>query len=351
MKKKIAVIGGGIYGITLATKLDSKHHVDLYEKEKDILQGASGINQFRLHRGYHYPRSNRTTADMLRSEPMFKQEYSRAIMSKIDHFYCIAKHNSLTSKNAFINYLKKWDLEYKPSKLSLISDKEISLCVKVKENLIDPQILHTLCWEKLKQSKVKVLLNTKATKKIFNQYDHIINATYSSINNLLSSWPSKQRQYQFEICEKIVVKLPSDFKNKSIVIMDGPFMCSDPYGKSGNFLMGHVVHAIHHTNTGIYPQIPKVIKPLLNQGIIKNPPVTNFPLFIESASAYIPLISQAKHVGSMYTIRTVLPHKDATDERPTIVRQINKKVINIFSGKISTCVEIFNQVAKLIEAK
>ena len=55
---KIAVVGGGIFGITSAWKLAQKGHgVDLYEKQPDILTAASGINQYRLHKGFHYPRS------------------------------------------------------------------------------------------------------------------------------------------------------------------------------------------------------------------------------------------------------------------------------------------------------
>ena len=42
---KIAIIGSGYFGTTLALILNKKHSVDLYEKEKDILNGASKVNQ------------------------------------------------------------------------------------------------------------------------------------------------------------------------------------------------------------------------------------------------------------------------------------------------------------------
>ena len=56
---KIAIIGAGFFGATIALKLSKKHTVDLFEKEKDILNGASKINQFRFHMGFHYPRSKK----------------------------------------------------------------------------------------------------------------------------------------------------------------------------------------------------------------------------------------------------------------------------------------------------
>ena len=39
---------------------NGNYDVDLYEKEKTILCGASRANQMRFHLGYHYPRSLKT---------------------------------------------------------------------------------------------------------------------------------------------------------------------------------------------------------------------------------------------------------------------------------------------------
>jgi hypothetical protein len=49
----------------------------------------------------------------------------------------------------------------------------------------------------------------------------------------------------------------------------------------------------------------------------------------------------------MYTIRTVLPYKDKTDERPTIVTQQENDFI-LFSGKVGNCVEAADKIIKLI---
>jgi predicted NAD/FAD-binding protein len=61
---KIAVIGSGFFGITTALILSKKHQVDVYEKEKKILNGASFANQFRFHLGFHYPRSQKTVNEI-----------------------------------------------------------------------------------------------------------------------------------------------------------------------------------------------------------------------------------------------------------------------------------------------
>jgi hypothetical protein len=88
---------------------------------------------------------------------------------------------------------------------------------------------------------------------------------------------------------------------------------------------------------------------VLNKGIIANPPFTNFNSFINSAEKFMPDVKKAKHVGSSFCIKAVLSNVDKTDERPTMVREINEKIISVFSGKIPTCVDAAKKVEKIIE--
>ena len=64
MKKitKIAIIGGGFYGSYLAYKLSflKKFKIELFEKNNEILAETAIKNQYRLHTGFHYPRSEQT---------------------------------------------------------------------------------------------------------------------------------------------------------------------------------------------------------------------------------------------------------------------------------------------------
>ena len=62
--KKIAIIGSGFFGLSLAIKLSKKFKVDVYEKRRSPLQGASRANQLRYHLGYHYPRSQKTLKEV-----------------------------------------------------------------------------------------------------------------------------------------------------------------------------------------------------------------------------------------------------------------------------------------------
>ncbi len=346
---RIAIVGGGIFGITASIILAKNHQVELFEKNNELLQSASGSNQYRIHRGYHYPRSPDTVNDIIESESSFKEIFSDAMLTDFEHYYCIAKENSLTSAKQFLDFCNKFQLEYTPSQLQFMNKDSIEMCIRVKESVYDPEKLRQVCWKKLKDQNVKIHLSNKVSDDLFEKFDRVVICAYTGINQLLKQYPTQQNEYQFELCEKPVVKLPESFKNKSVVIMDGPFMCIDPLGNTGLHLLCNVVHEIHQTNIGKYPSINKKFVDLIDKGIVKNPSQTNFPKFIESTIDFIPEITKAKHVGSMFTYRAVPPRVEETDARPTIVKEINNKIVTLFSGKITTCVEAARKVEKIFE--
>ena len=346
---KIAVIGGGIFGITTAIILGKDHDVELFEKNDDLLKSASGSNQYRVHRGYHYPRSPDTVIGIIKSENSFKEIFSDAIVNDYEHYYCISKKNSLTSPEKFINFCNKYELEIKKTKLDCVDNNSIDLCVIAKESVYDPIKLKKLSIELLKNTNVKIHLNTQVSDEIFDKFDKIVICTYANLNALLEKFPDFQNEYQFELCEKPIVKLPKSFQNKSIVIMDGPFMCIDPLANTNFHLLCNVQHEIHQTNIGKFHEIKKEYRHLLDNGIIKNPSHTNYEQFIKSSLKFFPEIKNAEYIGSMFTIRAVPPRAEDTDERPTLVTKINEKIISIFSGKITTCVEAANQAKNIIQ--
>jgi glycine/D-amino acid oxidase-like deaminating enzyme len=348
-KIKIGVIGGGIFGATTAVKLaQAGYSVDLYEKNDDLLCAASGINQYRLHRGYHYPRSAPTAISSITAEPSFIEEYKEAIINSPEHYYAIAKEKSFVNGEQFLAFCQKCNLEYEKVDIPLIDKSKVDLIIRAEESLMNPLALRKVVWQKVKETGVKVHLDAEMNNDIFTSHDVVVNATYANLNFILDKYPEAKRDYQFELCEKLVLKLPNEFAGKSIVILDGPFMCIDPYDDTGYHVMGNVVHAIHATNKGLFPVIPEEFKSLLNKGIIKNPPITNLKKFIDSAAEFMPAIKDAEHIGSMYTFRTVLPNVEKTDERPTLVYKVNDRLINIFSGKLGNSVQAAIQVLEIV---
>ncbi len=350
---KIAVIGAGIFGSTTAIKLaQNGFKVDLYEKEPDILQAASGINQYRLHRGYHYPRSQETALSSKLAESSFREEYGEAVMDHNEHYYSIAREGSKVSGEEFRKFCLACNLEHEEIELEDVHNHMVGFTIRGREAIIDPVKLRKIVRKRMEEErKINLFLNQVFGAGDIDNYDLVVNATYANLNFILEKYPEAKREYQFEICEKPVLRLPDRFQNKSIVILDGPFFCIDPYSDTDCHVMGNAAHAIHATNTGLYPEIPEELWPYLNRGIIEHPKITKIDKFLEMAEQFMPEMKQVEHVGSMYTVRTVLPNVDATDERPTLVYQVNDRIINIFSGKIGNCVKAAEEVLRLVKQK
>lgn len=347
---KVAVVGAGIFGITISIKLERAGiDVDLFEKNEDILMAASGINQFRLHRGYHYPRSEETVLECLSSEAEFRKEYREAVVDDGQKYYCIAREKSLVSAERYLSFCREHNLGFKEVSPPFINRAETSLCIKVPEGRIDFLALKSICQARLVSAGVSLKLKNPATPKILEDYDFVVLANYADSNRLSHALTEKRQPLQFEVCEKPVILMPDVFSRISVVVMDGPFMCVDPYRYKSIFLMGNVVWAIHQSNVGYEPEIRPELKDLLNKGIIFKPRPTNFAKFIESGSAFLPVLKKAVHLGSMFTVRAVLPGVESSDARPTIVTRLDERVVSVFSGKIGTCVSAANQVLEIIK--
>ena len=338
---KALVVGGGIFGTTSAVALaNNGYNVELHEELEDVMMSASDINQYRLHKGYHYPRSKETAQECLKGLYTFKRKYERSVVNgDIEHYYAIASEDSKVSEFEYLAFLDDLELPYERVKPLPNTD----VTIKVEEELFDNYKLYEAVRDKLWSSGVEVLKNKTTTKDDFKGFDVVVIATYAKLNELLD----EKKWYQYELCEKPVVRLPKKYQGKSIVIMDGPFMCLDPYGDR-NHVLGNVKHAIHCWNEGTEAFWPHRYTKYLNKGVIENPKHTKIDKFIETGKKFFKDFDKLKHIGSMYTIRTVLANRDHDDARPTLVNHEGGNVYSLFSGKIDTCVDAANELIRKI---
>ena len=337
---KIAVIGAGVFGCVAAIKLYREgHDVDLYDLKPDILQCASGINQYRLHRGYHYPRSVDTATQSIRGIESFVSEYGDCLLPEsINHYYAISERDSFVTALQYQQFLDRVGLPY--TRVDMPEIKNCSAVYRVEEDSIDIQLLRQIIAKQLANVR---LIRGKCENT--DQYEKIVNATYANINEIL---PETERiTFQFELCEKPIFKMPDWFSDKSIVIMDGPFGCVDPYISSGFHLAGHVEHAIHCANVGHFAKIPALYESIINSGTVNYFLHSKYKLFLSALKEYLPVDGSA-YIGSMYTIRTVLPSHDHDDARPSFIINHDDRIYTIFSGKIGTCVDVANDLINLL---
>lgn len=354
---KIAVIGAGIFGCTAAFMLAREgHKVTLFEERDDILRGASGHNQFRIHSGYHYPRSPETIEECIRSRAGFMTEYGNCVVFGAQHhFYGIA-NGSKTKAEEWEQTMRDHDLMFQPAGREGIVDLDtVTSLYRVPENWVDIDLLRKVVAVKLDAEGVDVKLGTKAGPETRPQFDRVVVATYDKVNETARSIPAYEANkiipLQFEMVEKPIVWFEDSalWKNTGIVIMDGDYPCIDPYGPRDAMLLSHVKYAIHRRSVGEDFKVPYYIEKEINAGIV-NARFSHFEDMRDDGAFYIPGLREAHHIGSFYTIRAVRPDVDATDERLTSVEYIDKDkgIIRIFSGKMSTAVDAALKVRDLL---
>ena len=334
---KLAVIGSGFFGITLGLILSKKHEVDIYEKENSILNGASSSNQFRFHLGYHYPRSQKTMHEINKSKDLFISYFGKKIFGKTFNYYLVA-NTSKTSYKKYEQFLIKNNLYY-VSKNLFSNNKFIEKTILTKEKILNIFNFKKIVIDKIKKSNLNLKLKTEFNKKNIEEYDKVIIATYSNNNLLLRKLGIKKlSDYKFQLVEKILVKLPKQYSKKSFIVIDGNYVCVDPYLGTKYHLLSDVKLSKLETTIGKFPTFKNKNKKYLNKGIIKNIKISRFNKFINRSSSYLPFLREAKYIGSMYVVRTIKKNKEKTDERTSSVNFHSNKILSVLSGKWNNCV-------------
>ena len=350
---KIAIIGCGFYGGALAIKLSKDNLIDVYENQKKIMQGASRVNQFRYHMGYHYPRSLTTIDEIKKADEFNKRNnYFYPFTQKTYNYYGIAEKNTKTSIKKYFEILNKSKLKFKIFD-DLLDKSILKKFIKSSEFNLNYFKYKNDLEKKIKKNKnINLFLNRTFTKKDKNKYDKIIVCTYSNNNKVLKNLGIKNlKKYKYELVEKILVKLPSEYKNKSYVILDGQFVNIDPYLGTPYHLLSNVKFSKIEVIEGFYPNFKSSKKSFLNKGIIKNIKMSNYNKFIQDSHKMLPFLKKSSYKGSLFVTRTIERNKIKTDERRVAIQKHNKKIYSIFSSKWNLSYLIANKLSKKINVK
>ena len=343
---RVAIIGAGFFGSTIALKLSQNHEVDLFEKESDIMNCASKINQFRFHKGFHYPRSKKTIQEIQSSYKLFTNFYSEKVFEPTINYYGVANKNSKVSYKKYLDTLKKNNLNFKITKTKYPNTSNMIL---TDEKVLNYFKFKKFLKKKLLKENIKIFTKNNFKKKQVKNYDKIILCTYASNNKLLKNLYGKYLpSYKYELIEKILIELPKKYRNKSFVIIDGQFVCVDPYLGTNYHLLSDVKHSKIEIIKNTIPKFKSSKKKFLNGKLVKDIKISNFKNFIKHGSIYLPFLKDAKYKGSMFVIRTLKKNVEKSDERTGEVQTIGNKFLSIFSGKWNTCVYIANKVEKIL---
>ena len=198
---KYAIIGGGFYGCYIAKKLKdrfkSKIEIHIFEKNNKLILEAGKNNQYKLHLGYHYPRSNYTIKQTINGKKKFAKEFSKFIFYPKKNIYLIHKKSQVKG-HKFYKIFKKFNLKIKEfdiKKLNFLKNhKDFEKAFNTEEGVIRFNELNNYLTKIVEKSchvyknrKIKDI-NSKAgslidfKNKIYSNFDRIINCTYTNPN-------------------------------------------------------------------------------------------------------------------------------------------------------------------------
>ncbi len=358
MKPEIAIVGGGLFGITIYLILKEKgFSCTLFEKNKKILSGASTNNLNRVHLGYHYPRDSETARQSFKGYSSFKKFYSSAIIEKFENYYFIANSSKVKFENYLnfcrLNKLKFTNIDLKNFKFK---NKNLQGGIRVNEPVYDWNKIINIIKNKLKKlKKNKIFLNEKilkivhsdkfniqTKKKTFN-FDILIDTSYEG-SNKLSKGIYKQSKSIFQ--KVVIFEFESkNFKKMGLALMDGKYFSFLPKGKSNKHILYHVKHSVlKKTISHYYPEKWKNKK--LSKINLKNikKKITN------DINKYYPNLN-FKFTKNYFISARVFPlNLEKTDKRVSKIIKLKKGYYKILSAKVDHCVDIANQMLQNLKS-
>lgn len=365
-----AIIGGGVFGCYAALHLAGKGlRVLLVEKEKQLMQKASIVNQARLHSGYHYPRSVATARMSDENKARFTREHEDFILFNYEKYYAIDRFGSLTDAAQFERFCKHIGIPcQRVPGHPLFNYNRLEAVYATTEYTFDPILIANYYQTQLDQiSGVKqclyhqlqsatvdgkdwVLNVVDLANEKSSQYraKQVINATYSASNAINELFGQQDIRLMHEISEMAFVTSPQ-LQNIGLTVMDGPFASIMPYGKTGLLSLSSVAYTHHKVSyeaqptfdcQQTHPHCQPNFTAICNYCAEK--PSSNYSKMLAQIQQYLSADVALHYFTSMFTIKSKLRANYIDDGRPTEISLMrrNPHFYCIFAGKINSIYEI-----------
>ncbi|HVY72531.1 MAG TPA: FAD-dependent oxidoreductase [Candidatus Paceibacterota bacterium] len=357
-RPRVAIIGAGIFGTNCAIELAKFCDVVLIERNEDILQEASFVNQYRHHWGYHYPRSSETVRDIAVALPTFETRYEKAIIRNFPTYYAIAKSGSRVTPREYLDFCRAHGLAFTKEfpDPEFLNRNKVSLSLKTLEPIYNYDILVDITKKLLGRNSIEIRLSTavqggrikkngakelslKSRKGVYKEpFDYVINATYAQYNQLAHWFNFPIKPIRIDLVEALIVQLP--LPRISLAVMDGPFTNLVPTSTDGLFTLVHIRESI------LERYVPRTGLPNVSRKIRKR----NVAQTLKKSRAWFPILSHATIQEVRYTLRAVNAGRERDDGRPSDVSYHGFGIWSVLGGKIINSViaaqEIANQIRK-----
>lgn len=353
------VVGGGFYGCCLALYLRSiSDRILLIEAGDALMDRASRVNQARIHTGFHYPRSALTAVKSMALHRRFMQDFPEAVIDNFQMLYAISRKHSKVSSKRFYRMFRDLGAPINPALPSheALFDKNMIEAVFVcSESAFDYLALRQAVTERLNRAGVEVRMGTSLESIIDGTASthaslsdgseisarYTFNITYSNINNVLTHSQLPTAQLKHEIAEIALVQPPEELNGIGVTVMDGPFFSCMPYPAEGLYSLTHVRYTPH--DSWIDEVDSKTVQNRLTAALSES----RVQYMIHDGQRYLPCLSRATPIKSIYDVKTVLIKNECDDGRPILYHQkpSNSRVVSILGGKIDNIYDLFDLIS------
>lgn len=357
------VIGGGFYGAAIAIYLAKQRglkNITLLERESALLTRASYHNQARVHNGYHYPRSFTTAYRSRINLPRFVRDWPSAIQQDFTKLYAIARRNSKVTAKQFERFCYEIGAHIQPATkalTALFEPRLIEAVFKVEEYAFNTTQLASWAKTELAACNIKLALATTVTE--INNHpqqgllvtienngtqaqlhtQRVFNCTYSGLNNIRGDFRGVATGLKHELTEMALIALPDALANLGITVMDGPFFSVMPFPARGLHTLSHVRYT-PHLHWADAPDINPYQKLQEYQG------KTRVDRMLRDTARYIPAMTQAQYLDSLFEVKTILAKSEGDDGRPILFEKHHNLpgCFSILGGKIDNIYDVLEKL-------
>src|SRR5581483_153627 len=227
----------------------------------------------------------------------------------------------------------------------------------VREYAFDASRLREILRARIEESNITVKYNS-CVKRIasgkedklaleLDDGDHLIanqayNCTYSQLNSTLYNSGLPLLPLKNEIAELALIEVPEQLKKVGVTVMDGPFFSIMPFPARGLHSLSHVRYTPRESWQDLdgYRESQADLRSLKIR--------SNAVFMLKDAQRYLPSLSEARHVDSLYEVKTVLMQNEVDDGRPILFRRDYgfKGLSLIMGGKIDNIYDILQAITE-----
>jgi glycine/D-amino acid oxidase-like deaminating enzyme len=341
------VIGGGFFGCAIALELSrlGLARIVLCERQPALMRRASYVNQARTHNGYHYPRSLGTAESSHRNFERFIEDYRFAVKFDMESIYAIAATSRMNATQ-FMSFCAKIGAPCveAPRRLVRLFDEDlIEEAFLAREFVFDADRIARDAERRLAAAEIDVRLSTSARVEKISQLDVtvatttgrlsaglVVNCTYAAIDDVGIVLSARLKR---ELTEMILIRPPKELETLGITVMDGPYFSTLPFPATPLHSLSHVRFTPHEAGTGKDFSQARPIR-------------SNAVSMLRDAARYVPCLSNAEMVRSIFELKAILMRNEVDDGRPILfeVSPQSDRILTIMGSKIDNIYDAIDAV-------